>query len=378
MLILFISQWAPSIRRDFGELASRVLKDISPNSQVFSSLTEAEASCAYLVERLEFAPGTCAITCDIGGATTDIAAAILHDINGVLVPTNVFPTIYGSGVKINVSQIDHEFERYVGETYQEEAVDDSWWSEQRHGFDGSNDVPLWPRNNLSVNRNLEKLQLSARVISSAKMRGFFEEFLSDICGAIEAALQALNKNDMQNFPTAIALCGGGGTMKMLVQRLRERFSEFTIRVLPSTNESCLATIIGHRYHLMKLELSSYLDETSIGLSTGFSRVPITWRTASRLTCFNDSARGRKAKHLFISQPASAKGPISGSDVNDNTDFSAWPDTIIWELEVRLGKRWAETRYCIEVACTGRKTFSFRAFDAERPEKTYEIADVLRS
>ena len=54
-------------------------------------------------------------------------------------------------------------------------------------------------------------------------------------------------------------------------------------------------------------------------------------------------------------------------------LGSWPGTSIWTLRVTLGHHWVQARkYSIEVSCTGKGRFDFRAYDTESPETTLEL------
>jgi hypothetical protein len=73
-------------------------------------LSEAQASCEYLTHTLKPANGAWVITCDIGGATTDIALAVLKTEDGVLIP-EVYPISTNKNGGVGVYEIDKAFRR---------------------------------------------------------------------------------------------------------------------------------------------------------------------------------------------------------------------------------------------------------------------------
>jgi hypothetical protein len=84
--------WSLRAQRDFQELAHRVLVSLLPGSTVHVDLSEARASCEFLIDHLQLGTGIWAVTCDIGGATMDTAVCVTEYVKGRTVPV-VFPVV---------------------------------------------------------------------------------------------------------------------------------------------------------------------------------------------------------------------------------------------------------------------------------------------
>ena len=146
--------WSESIQLDFKMVAEQAFSKLTPGSQVFLDLnfTESVASCEFLVDHLDLHYGTWAITCDIGGLTSDMALAVVQQDGGRKVP-EVFAI--SSSRLTGVSVIDERFGKYLveclftidgGKTHAPELaadlVESGEWQRARHAFDGSGDVTL--------------------------------------------------------------------------------------------------------------------------------------------------------------------------------------------------------------------------------------------
>jgi hypothetical protein len=126
-----------------------------PNSRIIVKLTEAEASCEYLVNNLDLADGEWAITCDIGGATVDVALAVIQTKDQMPLPGVVFP-IGSNRIGVHgVSSIDYAFQEWIfnylddakcgnPKEISEMLTETLWWQYTRYSYDASKEVVLLP------------------------------------------------------------------------------------------------------------------------------------------------------------------------------------------------------------------------------------------
>lgn len=127
-------------------LAEKVISDLLPGSEVDTNFTESAASCEFLVDKFQWPESTLAITCDIGGATCDIALAIVEAKLGF----NVYPIAVSGTHAVCVQKIDQLFDEIVEEslrhgvskTLGSNLSEDTAWSRARHSFDGSSGAVL--------------------------------------------------------------------------------------------------------------------------------------------------------------------------------------------------------------------------------------------
>lgn len=76
-------------------------------------------------------------------------------------------------------------------------------------------------------------------------------------------------------------------------------------------------------------------------------------------------------HYFIVRCRTAAGPTYVRHLQE--DLGLRPGTPVWTLRVTLGHHWVQARkYSIEVSCTEKGRFDFRAYDTESPETTLEL------
>ena len=74
------------MRRSFKMLAWTAISRLLPNPEVVVEVSEAVASSEFLINHLQLQEGTWAITCDVGGATIDIAFTTVQKECGNLMP----------------------------------------------------------------------------------------------------------------------------------------------------------------------------------------------------------------------------------------------------------------------------------------------------
>jgi hypothetical protein len=96
-----------------------------------------------LTNALKPATGAWIITCDIGGATTDVALAVIKTEDGVLAP-EVYPISRNRNGDASVYRIDKKFQYWIVEfgPEGEGLAETLWWRHARHSFDGSKEVLL--------------------------------------------------------------------------------------------------------------------------------------------------------------------------------------------------------------------------------------------
>ncbi|RDL35946.1 uncharacterized protein BP5553_06558 [Venustampulla echinocandica] len=376
--------WSDHTQLDFKMHAGNVLRRILPECEVIADVTESLASCEFLAQSFRFPRGTWAITCDIGGATCDTALATMNT-DGTEVP-EVFPVLSTecSSTSASVQVVDRLLHRQImklqgsinTEQFKDLAtqlVDSTPWKCARHAFDGSADVIF------TAEQDFGKLKRSLTSYSRT-MEHIFVPFLDGLCREIDECIRLMaERTGRHSKPNIIALCGGGGTMAYPLKQLKFRYSHIEIKASSSTEESRLATIIGHSIYRSRYAMDDYFGEIVMGVSSAkkVSTPQITWNEKpTRTTGFDFSSRKQTALHDFIvyrkdylealpilmdilkkgvSEPCQSKG------------------VLVIPLRVTLKAKFLhKQKYFIEVTCSEQDRFSFKACDAENPSVEFDL------
>ncbi|KAF8855184.1 hypothetical protein BDZ45DRAFT_692771 [Acephala macrosclerotiorum] len=294
--------WSDSTRLDFQMLADQVFQELLPGSSVTANLTEAQASCEFLVDCLQPRPGTWAITCDIGGATCDTALGVIEgDPADCMAQT--YP-INGTGARTgSVGTIDDCFARHIAVFLRDTNIEDdpkilaqelmlgAEWERARHAFDGENMTvlslpPGWrvpvakkqtkPSTDNALTSAQPKISLDGRqlTIPPEVMRKLFADFLKGVYKEIDHALQRLRSElPRATLPiSTIVLSGGGGSMAYLLVALRSRWQAYLVTAPATARVSALATLKGSVRHYLNNARKQYLSQIAVGVYSHFPSV----------------------------------------------------------------------------------------------------------
>ncbi|KAG4437200.1 hypothetical protein IFR05_007319 [Cadophora sp. M221] len=341
--------------------------------RIHTHLTEGEASALCLLncstvanKSREFAAGDIVVSCDIGGATTDIAISIVAGA-GKLDPCpqlRVHP--------VGVMSIDMNFWELPRQTLRkaglQQNADDlakemscgKWFTSTRSSFARTSGVERieivlppghtvgdWPSAETEIHdHRMSIIRDNSISIHRDVFESLFEDCVQQIEAGVDEVMAKLSKVD--RVPTVLGFCGGGSKTVYIMDRLRRRYGETTPiidhRQLAVSAE--LATITGNSLASNMTQLQKFAQNTRFGIKSkeeSTLKVDSTLRVAEEnkknpsfymtpvwvATFASSSRRGKVARYTLF--PVSANAADAGSGNKDRILKQ-------WVVEVDLTKK----------------------------------------
>ncbi|KAK0108940.1 hypothetical protein ONS96_002777 [Cadophora gregata f. sp. sojae] len=371
---------------DFKRLAEEALRscDISSNPRVEVLATEAEASAQSILSQGQlgadncnerYAVGNVVISCDIGGATTDVAISEIVG-PGKLASQSLLKLEPRGVVAFEQSFWEHTERILRSAGVQEpsrwalEMTKSAGLARARNQFSKSyGNVAIrlpegcvvedgQPSSQPGPSRDTT-IQDGNLCIPSVVFEGFFTEFVGEIEEAIDEAINVLRCR-FRNSPAVIGLCGGGSLMLYLQARLKARYEPSVPVACPDhavllpdlATSSGLGLVYDHR------ELSKFGSGAVFGVET--SKGTVEWITGQEIPMLNSGfqrnswvftftgkSRDKTVRHRFITVPAASQAPQTFKEAQQRLHSKGW------EVEVDLYRddRFVTIPKKYTIACT---------------------------
>ncbi|KAH7369540.1 hypothetical protein BKA65DRAFT_544273 [Rhexocercosporidium sp. MPI-PUGE-AT-0058] len=343
--------------------------------QVHTHLTEGEASALCLLNLgtvardHRFAVGDIVISCDIGGATTDIAISIVSGA-GKLSPC---PQLQDHPV--GLMSVDKNFWELARQTlrnagFGEQAGGLAWEMTAQTGFlltraafPRTEDVDRvkiklparcsiddWPIKQSQRYANMATVKNKHLSIPRDMFESLFEDLVQKIEAGIDEAINTLSKID--RAPTVIGFCGGGSKTVYLLDRLRRRYRDTPTIIdhnqLPFSPQ--LATVKGSCLACDKTQLQEFVQNIRFSIMTkeGLKvrtaeenkETPSFYMTPAWVVTFACSSHSSKTKkHSIFAVPANVADV--GSKTNDLAGKKLFAVTKQWDAQAQVPilKKW---------------------------------------
>ncbi|KAH9222387.1 hypothetical protein DL95DRAFT_454848 [Leptodontidium sp. 2 PMI_412] len=351
--------------------------------RVHAHLTEGEASAICVLNRSrvakshEFAVGDIVVSCDIGGATTDIAISIVSGAGKLdpCPPLQLHPVGLMS-VNRNFWELARQTFRLAGLQQNADVLAlviarSQAFTSARERFSAADgeriiiSIPIeysihdWPPRPAENHKKLFIIKYNKLIIH----RDVFESLFEDLVQQIEAGLdEAINKlATAGKTPSAIGFCGGGSRSVYLMDRLRRRYGEETVIIIDHRQLTVppeLATVTGSSLVCDKTQLQKFVQNTRFGVqqnedstlkaaeenkeNSNFYMAP-AWVVT--LSC--SAHRGQITKHTIfaVSANAAEAGP-ENNDLKDRPTLMKW----IVEIDLTRNKKVGSRKKKLKILC----------------------------
>ncbi|RDL31968.1 uncharacterized protein BP5553_09370 [Venustampulla echinocandica] len=286
---------------DFKRLAGEAVSPCFPNGKGFRiccDVKEATASAQSLLvegsvsKKKEYEVGNVVISCDIGGATTDIAISTVSSA-GTLTTWPQLETESAGMVSIEKEFWLHasHFFRSVGASNPDQlaleiARGKNFQRARAEFMKGRAEervsITLPDSCNVEKWSPLEATSPRMSTINGGKLsihRDVFESFFRQFAEHIEAALDeaVTTARTAKKEPAVIGFCGGGCRTEYAIKRFQSRYDPIPIADHTHlTIQPEMATVVGSTLIWDQNKLSEFTRETSFGIETSDS---IKWRRA---------------------------------------------------------------------------------------------------
>ncbi|KAH8590488.1 hypothetical protein B0O99DRAFT_691499 [Bisporella sp. PMI_857] len=195
--------WSKGDQLDFQGLAQKVLVSILPDSTL--------------------SPGTWAITYDVGGLTVDTAICLTES-------------------KHNDTSRSDARDKALN------FVNSSQWEAVRHEFQGETDLNITLDSSLNFkNHNVggNSISIKGKLITVSRhlIQTLFNDFLRRMYDELDNAIRRSKEvSNRRRKSDLIALCGGGGVMAELLNKLKLRYPGIPIKTAQTIEQSSVSPI----------------------------------------------------------------------------------------------------------------------------------------
>ncbi|CZR59487.1 uncharacterized protein PAC_09379 [Phialocephala subalpina] len=340
---------------DFKRLAGDAVSSCFPNAKSFrisTDVTEAAASALYLLAAgsandKQYNVGSTVISCDIGGATTDVAVSTVSSAGRLI----TWPQLQTESV--GTVTMEKAFWLHARHTFRSAGVQNpdqlalemvrSWELRTARATFTKHQSEDHVKIRLPTSCNMRKWSPSETpsTIMSTIERGYlcihkdvFESFFTQLVQHIEGAIdEAINTAaEREKHPSIIGFCGGGCQIPYVIKRLERRYGD-TISTTYLATQPEMATVMGSTLIWEQTKLLEFISQTSFGIETDDG---IRWRSPEESLV---PLKFSRAYLWVVNFNCSKRGNFNTHRIIAATTIPSLPNTYLDALRLSKSKRW---------------------------------------